>query len=79
MCVCVCVIMQASLPLFACNLQFFAKFGTFLCLTILFSWLFSNFCFMGVLATIGPAKQKPAKIPTIDSAKPHAPESSPAV
>ncbi len=66
MCVCVCVIMQASLPLFACNLQFFAKFGAFLCLTILFSWLFSNFCFMGVLATIGPAKQKPA------------PESSPA-
>jgi hypothetical protein len=53
------VILQASLPLFACNLQFFAKFGTFLCLTILFSWLFANFGFMSILATIGPAKQRP--------------------
>ena len=53
------MIPQASLPLFACNLQFFAKFGTFLCLTILFSWLFANFGFMSILATIGPAKQKP--------------------
>jgi hypothetical protein len=57
----VCEILQASLPLFACNLQFFVKFGTFLCLTILFSWLFANFCFMGVLATIGRSKEKPAK------------------
>ena len=48
------------MPLFAYNLQFFAKFGTFLCLTILFSWLFSNFCFMGILATIGPAKYRSA-------------------
>ena len=53
------MILQASLPLFACNLQFFAKFGTFLCLTILFSWLFANFGFMSILATIGPAKQRP--------------------
>ena len=57
---CVCDIPQASLPLFACNLQFFAKFGTFLCLTIIFSWLFSNFCFMSILATIGPAKYRSA-------------------
>jgi len=49
----------ASLPLFLCQLQFFAKFGTFLCLTILFSWLFANFGFMGVLATIGGDKERP--------------------
>lgn len=40
----------ASIPLFICNLQFFKKFGTFLCLTIAFSWLFANFAFMSVLA-----------------------------
>jgi len=51
----------ASLPLFVCNLQFFAKFGTFLCLTIMFSWLFANFGFMSIIATIGRAKDDPAK------------------
>ena len=40
----------ASIPLFFCQLQFFAKFGTFLCLTIAFSWLFANFVFMSTLA-----------------------------
>lgn len=40
----------ASIPLFFCQLQFFAKFGTFLCLTIAFSWIFANFGFMSVLA-----------------------------
>ena len=40
----------ASLPLFFCQLQFFAKFGTFLCLTIAFSWIFANFGFMSILA-----------------------------
>jgi len=44
----------ASLPLFACNLVFFSQFGTFLCLTIMFSWLFANFAFMSAMATIGP-------------------------
>merc|ERR1712176_912252 len=39
----------ASIPLFFCQLQFFAKFGTFLCLTIAFSWLFANFAFMALL------------------------------
>jgi hypothetical protein len=42
----------ASIPLFFCQLQFFAKFGTFLCLTIAFSWIFANFVFMSVLATL---------------------------
>ncbi len=41
----------ASIPLFFCTLTFFAKFGTFLCLTIAFSWLFANFGFMSLLAT----------------------------
>ena len=40
----------ASIPLFFCQLQFFRKFGTFLCLTIAFSWLFANFAFMSVIA-----------------------------
>jgi len=40
----------ASIPLFFCQLQFFAKFGTFLCLTIAYSWIFANFGFMSLLA-----------------------------
>lgn len=42
----------ASLPLFFCQLQFFAKFGTFLCLTIVYSWIFANFGFMSLLAQL---------------------------
>lgn len=41
----------ASIPLFFCTLVFFAKFGTFLCLTITLSWVFANFGFMSLLAT----------------------------
>ena len=41
----------AAIPLFFCQLQFFAKFGAFLCTTIAFSWIFANFGFMSVLAT----------------------------
>merc|ERR1712003_60420 len=40
----------ASIPLFFCQLSFFAKFGTFLCATIAFSWVFANFVFMSALA-----------------------------
>merc|ERR1712176_1546960 len=43
----------ASIPLFFCEIQFFLKFGTFLFLTIGFSWLFANFGFMSVLAQLG--------------------------
>jgi len=42
----------ASIPLFFCQLQFFKKFGTFLCMTIAFSWIFANFLFMSVLAQL---------------------------
>merc|ERR1712164_77576 len=48
----------ASIPLFFCQLTFFAKFGTFLCLAIAFSWIFANFGFMTVLAQLKlPIKQ----------------------
>ena len=40
----------ASIPLFMCTITFFAKFGTFLCLTIVFSWLFANVGFMSLIA-----------------------------
>lgn len=40
----------ASIPLFLCTITFFAKFGTFLCFTILFSWIFANFFFMSMIA-----------------------------
>jgi len=42
----------ASLPLFFCQLQFFKKFGIFICLTIAFSWIFANFAFMSLLAQV---------------------------
>jgi len=45
----------ASLPLFACQIVFFSKFGTILCFTILCSWVFANFGFMAAVATVGPA------------------------
>jgi len=41
----------ASLPLFLCKINFFAAFGTFLCTTIAFSWVYANFMFMGLMAT----------------------------
>merc|ERR1712157_392738 len=53
----------ASIPLFFCQLQFFAKFGTFLCLTVAFSWIFANFGFMSVLASLKiPVKEKGCRL-----------------
>lgn len=53
----------ASIPLFFCQLQFFSKFGTFLCLTIAFSWIFANFGFMSVLAQLKiPLKEKGCRL-----------------
>jgi len=52
----------ASLPLFLCQLQFFKKFGIFLCSVIAFSWLFANFGFMSVLAQLKiPVKEHKLK------------------
>merc|ERR1712038_755752 len=49
----------ASIPLFFCQLQFFHKFGIFICLTIAFSWIFANFLFMSVVAQLKiPIKDK---------------------
>merc|ERR1712176_1128358 len=42
----------ASIPLFLCQLQFFKKFGIFICLTIAFSWVFANFAFMSLIAQL---------------------------
>jgi hypothetical protein len=42
----------ASIPLFFCTLTFFAKFGAFLCITIVLSWIFANFGFMAVIAQL---------------------------
>lgn len=44
----------ASLMLFATTLQFFAKFGGFLLMTVAFSWVWANFFFMSLMATVGP-------------------------
>lgn len=62
----------ASLPLFGCKLVFFAQFGTFLCFTIAFSWLFANLFFMSAMVTFGPqddlgevGKEKEATTKTI--------------
>lgn len=53
----------ASVPLFFCQLQFFAKFGTFLCLVIAFSWIFANFVFMSLLAQLKiPLKEKGCRL-----------------
>merc|ERR1711915_1127418 len=52
----------ASIPLFFCQLQFFHKFGIFICLTIAFSWIFANFWFMSVVAQLKiPIKEKTNK------------------
>jgi len=40
----------ASIPLQLCLLQFFAKFGTFLLLTITLAWFWANFFFMPMLS-----------------------------
>lgn len=46
----------ASLPLFLCKIKFFSAFGTFLCATIGFSWIYANFMFMGLMATFDVTK-----------------------
>merc|ERR1712159_231451 len=50
---------SAALALLMCQLQFFAKFGTFLLLTVLFSWLWANLCFMAMMALFGPDDSTP--------------------
>ncbi len=44
----------AAISLVTCQLQIFAKFGTFLMATVLFSYFWSSVFLMSVLATIGP-------------------------
>ena len=52
----------ASVPLFLCTLVFFVKFGTFLCLTIVFSWVFANLGFLSCLAQIGGCGQQKSSV-----------------
>ena len=52
----------ASVPLFMCIIMTFNKFGSFLCMTVVFSWVWANFCFMGLCAQLGPeAKREPRR------------------
>ena len=44
----------ASAMLFLCYFQTFFKFGGFMFLTIMMSFIWSNLFFMSVLATVGP-------------------------
>lgn len=50
---------SAAMALLLCVLQFFAKFGTFLLLTVLFSWLWANLCFLAMMALFGPDESTP--------------------
>ena len=49
----------ASIFLFLCDVQFFMKFGVFLCTTIAFSWLYANFFFPVLVATFGLGRPLP--------------------
>merc|ERR1712050_113246 len=44
----------AALVLLTCTLQFFAKFGFFLIVTVSWAWLWGNCFFMSLLRLIGP-------------------------
>lgn len=53
----------ASIFLFMCQIQFFFKFGCFLCGTIAFSWLFANFFFPTLVKTFGIGPPMPCRNP----------------
>ena len=48
----------ASVPLFLCIIMTFNKFGSFLCMTVVLSWFWANFGFMGLCAQFGPQPTK---------------------
>lgn len=50
---------SAGAALMMCQLQFFAKFGTFLLLTVALSWLWANLGFMAAMALFGPDTSTP--------------------
>merc|ERR1712017_34289 len=45
---------SAAVALMFCQLQFFHKFGVFLILTVLLSWLWANLGFLAAMAIFGP-------------------------
>lgn len=44
----------AAAVLVTCSLQFFAKFGFFLIVTVIAAWVWSNFFFMSLMRIFGP-------------------------
>merc|ERR1711907_625447 len=50
---------SAAVALMICQLQFFHKFGVFLILTVLISWIWANMAFMASMALFGPDDNTP--------------------
>merc|ERR1711907_548226 len=50
---------SAAFALLLCQLQFFAKFGVFLLLTVSISWLWANLAFLAAMAIFGPDPTTP--------------------
>merc|ERR1711959_348442 len=50
---------SAAIALLLCQLQFFAKFGVFLLLTVSGSWVWANFGFLAAMALFGPDPSTP--------------------
>lgn len=50
---------SAAIALMFCQLQFFHKFGVFLILTVLLSWLWANMGFLAAMAAFGPDDSTP--------------------
>ena len=46
----------ASLALFLCRLQFFAKFGFFMMITVFLSFVYASTFFVALLAVVGPER-----------------------
>ncbi len=50
----------AAIPLFLCTLQFFAKFGFFLMMTVIWSWVWAHMYFLVLMYFFGPDATTPA-------------------
>merc|ERR1712118_612756 len=51
---------SAAVALMICQLQFFYKFGVFLMLTVLISWIWANVAFMAAMSLCGPERNVPS-------------------
>jgi predicted RND superfamily exporter protein len=52
----------AAATLFLCQLQFFSKFGFFLLVTVVASWIMASCFFMTILHVVGPDDNTPAAL-----------------